>query len=199
MKRVSKRICIGSAAAVLTVAGCATQQAAAPPMAPASYPQSGYAPQPAPSLAQRVAAAFAWSAAPGANTILGRVAWRPAAGESWTCAGQSIGLTPQTVFSADHMQAIYGSTEGAIQPVAAVRARSAANPGVDYSHYLRTASCDVRGEFTFQALPDGAYYVIAPIRRRGKGAEVSRVLMQRVSVRGGGVRQLSLPDGHPLQ
>ncbi len=189
---------LGLAAAGLTLAGCATGPGEPQPLRPA-YPPPGapfYAPPP-PSLAERVASAFAWSAAPGANAIAGHVAYRTGPAESWTCAGQSVGLTPETPFSAEHMRAIYGSTQGAIEPVAAVRARSAADPGVDYSRYLRTTSCDARGQFAFRGLPDGAYYLITPIRRRGPRAEVSRVVMQRVVVRGGGVRELSLPERPP--
>ncbi|HTI66710.1 MAG TPA: hypothetical protein VL460_04080, partial [Caulobacteraceae bacterium] len=125
--------------------------------------------------------------------------YRPAAADAWSCAGQAVALMPETSYSRGRMMALYGSAERALQTVAQVRARSAANPGPDYSQFVRSTSCDPQDSFTFSNLPDGPYYIIARVRQlRPPGATGEMVIMQRVELRGGGPARLTLPQGVPL-
>jgi hypothetical protein len=128
---------------------------------------------------------FEWSAANGANTIEGEAVWRRS-GHTFSCAGQSVGLTPETPYTRKRMVELYGSDEAAIRSVADVRARSAAAPqSRDYRAYVRSTECDSRGRFEFRGLPDGGWFVIV---RGNSPAGASEVALRRTHVAGGETR-----------
>lgn len=146
------------------------------------------APPPAGSTALVFSAAdFAWSAVPGTSGIDARVAYR-AEGRSWRCAG-SVGLTPETPWTRQRFLTLYGSTERAALPAAVVRARSVSEASDDYRAYVRNTTCDEAGRLNFSQLPDGAWFLIAPVT--ADGAEPV-VLMRRVTTRGGRVTSVTL-------
>lgn len=144
-------------------------------------------PMTGPAVAAYDAAAFAWSTVQGSNGISGRVAYA-AGGRSWSCAG-SVGLTPETAWTRQRFQTLYGSTQRAAIPTAIVRARSVSEASADYQGFVRSTSCDGQGRFRFSGLPDGAWFVIAPVT---DGGNEPVVLMRRVTTRGGQVTDVSL-------
>ena len=180
-------VIVATVAAAL-MAACATT----PPPAPLPPPPRPAPPPPPPTPLEE----FSWSARPGQNSLSGAVAYRPAAGQVWSCAGQSIALTPETSYSRGRMVALYGSADRALQTVASVRARSAANPGLDYAQFVRSTSCTAQESFSFTALPDGAYYIIARVRQtRPVATGDGMVIMQRVELHGGQAIRLTIPQG----
>ena len=179
---------IFAVAATALMAGCATM----PPPPPMARPAPPPPPPPPPTPIEE----FAWSGRPGQNTLVGVMAYRPAPNQTWSCTGQSIALTPETSYSRGRMVALYGSADRAMQTVASVRARSAANPGIDYAQFVRSTTCDAQQGFTFRELPDGAYYVIARVRQtRPVTTGDGMVIMQRVELRGGQAVRMTLPQG----
>ena len=156
-----------AAVAGLAAAGCASLSPGGPPAPPqAAIPL----PPPPPTAQDLLAAEFAWSTRPGPNTAEGVVAYHDPEGRTWTCAGLSVALAPQTRTSSIHVQALYGATESAVEPVSAVRARSGGVSGPKFDAWVRTTTCDAQGGFAFSNLPDGGYYVITPARLKGRGA-----------------------------
>jgi len=147
-------------------------------------------PQPAAPVSE-----FAWSGAPGANAIHGEVAYTDRTGRRWACAGQSVALMPRTPSTDLRMRTLYGSEDRALEPVADVRAHSAAVRGADPGPYVRTTACDPGNHFTFYGLPDGVYFVIARVHLKGAQADSDEGLavMQRIALTGGVTRQLDLP------
>lgn len=127
---------------------------------------------------------FEWSAANGANVIEGEAVWRRA-GQTFSCAGQAVGLTPETPYTKKRMVELYGSDEAAIRTVAEVRARSAEAPTRDYRAYVRSTECDSHGRFVFRGLPDGGWFVIV---RGSSKSGASEVAMRRVHVASGETR-----------
>ena len=122
---------------------------------------------------------FAWSQAAGQSSIEGRVAFNQN-GKSYACVG-SAGLTPDTPYTRARFRTLYGSTERAAVPAAVVRARTVPDPNADYRSYVRSTTCrDNRFEFT--GLPDGGWFIIAPVSADG---EERVVLMRHVETRGG--------------
>ncbi|NEX94498.1 hypothetical protein [Caulobacter sp. 17J65-9] len=149
------------------------------------------APPPPPTAANTFKADdFAWSVGAGSNVILGKVAYQ-LDGKAWTCAGAAVGLTPDTPYSRARMARLYGSPDKAVRTVSEVRSRQVGEAGADYSRYVRSVRCDAKGGFAFQGLPDGAWFVIAPVKPVGGEAE-GRVIMQRVETRGGKTRTVTL-------
>ena len=164
----------------LILAGCETIPPPPPPPPPAPV-----------GPAQFNAADFAWSTQKGDNAIVGTVAYR-GRGLVWACAG-NIGLTPQTRYSRDRMVRLYGSDVEAVQPTAAVRSRTVAAPAPpEYAQFVQSEKCDAQNGFVFRNLPDGAYFVIAPLHSAQAGGE-DVVVMDRVEVYRGMMLRLTLP------
>jgi len=125
-----------------------------------------------------IPAEFAWSAVPGNAAIEGRVSFTRD-GQSFACTG-SVALTPETPYSRQRFQSMYGSTERAAIPEAVVRARTdTANPNAAaYRAFVRSETCQ-NGRFRFDGLPAGSWFLITPV---SAGAE-RIVLMRRVVTR----------------
>nr|WP_314529641.1 hypothetical protein [uncultured Brevundimonas sp.] len=128
---------------------------------------------------------FAWSQVPGRNAIQGQIAFAQD-GKTFACVG-NIGLTPDTPYTRARFRTLYGSTERAAIPAAVVRARTVADANANYSSYVRSEQCR-DGRFQFDGLPDGGWFVIAPVKADGDPI----VLMRHVQTRGGRVVSLTL-------
>lgn len=183
--------------ASLTMAGTAALLLAACATTPQPTRQAGPpAPPPPPPTPEQE---FAWSTAPGTNTLTVNLAYQPAPGQQWSCSGMVEALMPETSYSRGRMALLYGSPERAIQSTTAVRERSAANPGPDYSQFVRTATCSADNSFTFSNLPAGNYFVIARVKQVRPPAANEMVIMQRVSVAAGAPTRITLPQAAPAR
>ena len=169
---------LAAAAALMALAS-----ACAPTLGP---PPPGYVPPAPAGEAAFRASEFAWSTAPGDNTISGQLAYgKPAA--HYSCQGASVILTPETPWSRRRMEVLYLSSERAALPADQVRARTAQAPPGDSSPFIKRATCDAADHFSFSHLPNGAWYVIT-VAKPAKGAPGgSMALMKRVVTRGGKV------------
>lgn len=123
---------------------------------------------------------FAWSTNSGRASIDGRVEYRRD-GQAYDCTG-SVALTPDTPYTRARFRTLYGSTDRAQVPEAIVRARTVPDPNADYRSFVRSETCQ-NGRFTFSNLPDGGWFIIAPVSAGGDRV----VLMRRVDTRGGRV------------
>ena len=194
---------LAAAAAIgLAAAACQDLQPGGPAGVPGGY---GYAPPSPPPLPPPpppgarsgfTPGDFAWSVAQGPSSLIGRVAYRSAAGERWTCAAQTVALIPAVRYSGERMRVLYGSDAHAIVPAAQVRTRNAEQPGVDYGRYVRTAACDAHDAFSFAHLPSGPYFLIARARPRSHpaGPNEGVVIMQRIDL-SPGPTHLNVPQG----
>ncbi len=150
-------------AAALALSACSTVQEVAPP------------PPPAPSAA----------------VIEGSAAYVTNAGRNVSCAGLSVALMADTAKTQARMLALYGSASHAIQSVEVVKARSA---GLEAgAQPLNSAACSEHGDFVFNDVQPGLYFLIAHVRRLPPGAVPDDfVILQRVSVQPGETRQVHL-------
>lgn len=121
---------------------------------------------------------FAWSTRTGQAAVEGRVAFVQD-GRAFDCAG-NVGLIPDTRYTRARIDRLYGAADRAAIPAAVVRARSAGEQGADYRSYERAQACTDNG-FRFSDLPDGSWFLIAPV----KADDDVMVLMRRVQTRGG--------------
>lgn len=156
-------------AAAAALAACAPVPGAAP-----------YGPSAAFSSAD-----FAWSTQSGSAGIDGRVAFGRD-GQSFDCTG-SVALTPDTPYTRQRFQTLYGSTDSAAVPEAVVRARTVADPNADYRSYVRSTTCR-DGRFRFSDLPDGGWFLITPVSAGGDRV----VLMRYVRTRQGTTANVTL-------
>lgn len=166
-------------AAILVLTGllaaCATPlplaaPEAPPPPPPPPQPRADAAPAPF-----RVSD-FTWSTAPGQDRIAGHLAYGRG---TYSCAGAGVVLTPETPWVRQRMLSLYGAVSGAALPVAQVRARTPA-ASENYSSFVRSTTCDAQSRFSFQGLPNGAWYLITVARSvvTPKGEDMA--IMRRV-------------------
>ncbi|MEH6665819.1 MAG: hypothetical protein V7678_13280 [Brevundimonas sp.] len=161
--------------AAVSALGAAALAACAPTPASGPLPTGG-------GLSTSFSAAdFAWSAQSGVSAIDGRIA-------GYDCAG-SVGLTPETPYTRHRFLNLYGSLDRAALPASEVRARSVGEASADYRGYVRDTSCDAQGRFRFEDLPQGGWFVIAPVRQ---GSGEIMVLMRRVQTGSRGVVNVTL-------
>ena len=139
----------------------------------------GFGPEPRPGPGVFRADDFAWSTRAGSASIDGRIDYRRG-GQTFDCTG-SVGLTPDTPYTRARIRTLYGSTDRAAVPEAIVRARTVADPSADYRSYVRSETCE-NGRFTFTGLPDGGWFIIAPV---SAGGDDRVVLMRHVDTRSG--------------
>jgi hypothetical protein len=172
-ERVIKRLSV--VLLPLAAAACATAPMA--PMAPFPPPSNNMVFIEAPYTP----ADYSWSAARGHNGIRGS---SPA---GHTCAGATVGLTPDGPYSRERILRLYGSAVRADRTVADIRAKTITNDNPDLARFVRRAKCDAAGRFAFDALPDGGYFLIAQV-----AGPVPLALMRHVNLRGGNVEPVAL-------
>ncbi len=82
------------------------------------------------------------------------------------------------------MLILYGSANAAAAPAWVVRARTASAGVGDYARFVRRTTCDGANHFSFQGLPDGAWFVITVGKPEGNQGEAVAVT-RRVETHGG--------------
>ena len=108
-----------------------------------------------------------------------------------TCSGFSVALMAETPKARSRMNALYRSSEHAIDSVGVVKARSADLPAGDPP--VASAQCDSRGAFNFSSVEPGDYFLIARLKvEPASRASEDLVLLQRVVVHPGEARHVRL-------
>ena len=139
------------------------------------------------------AADAAWSTRPGKNTISGSALMRTMVGDVKTCAGLLVELIPETPYARERMAISFGSGDSGYFPASNLTAPA---PYPEYNRTVRRSVCDAQGTFSFEGLPDGAYFVTASVVWNIPMRDVALVqggdLMQRVTVGGGETHKIVL-------
>lgn len=160
-------------ASACVLSACATDQPA--PVATARAPA-------APATSEFRTSDFAWSTAPGKGRVDGQIAFKSGR-LAYACGEAGVVLTPETPWTKARMAILYNSSSHAALPASEVRARTPPGRSADYSAFVKRATCDGAGRFTFSGLPDGAWYVITVAKPVGPGTDMA--IMRRVTVKGG--------------
>lgn len=121
----------------------------------------------------------------GPNTIMGKsFIVSPAVG-TVTCQGRSVRMIPVTEYSRLRIVALYGNDSSAFVPAEQFKT-NLQDPENDaaYKRVMREANCDAQGNFRFQSVADGEFFLFSGI---GWGQESRKggFFMQRVAVHGG--------------
>jgi hypothetical protein len=184
LRLMADRVRILAAAALFSaLTACAPTYGPPPPGRMATLP-------PPPSDPTFRPTDFAWSQAPGRNTLAGVLGHGGAV--RYTCAGATVVLTPETAWAARRMLVLYKSNDRAALPVADVRSRQNQAPAGDSNPYVRRATCDAADHFAFANLPDGAWYVVTLAKPVNGPSAASLAMMRRVTTRGGRVTSFEL-------
>lgn len=139
-------------------------------------------------------AEVAWFNQPGSNVIEGNAVMRTVGGEVRTCAGSDANLIPVSAYASERMTKMFGSTTTGL--LSASSGFSWASTDPIYQATSRTVTCDSLGNFRFDHLPDGDYYVTAKvvwgIPNRYFTSWQGGYLMRRIHLAGGETQRVVL-------
>jgi hypothetical protein len=125
--------------------------------------------------------------APGANSIAGNAFLRQAGGGVVSCAGSPVVLVPATAYATERILAIYQSAEGGL----AYRSVKFQPESQEFAALTRKTSCDSAGNFTFDAVADGDFYLVTQVVwMLGSYNRQGGVLARRITVSGGKVTRI---------
>jgi hypothetical protein len=133
---------------------------------------------------------FAWSQAPGKNTLAGALGH--AGPVRYSCAGATVVLTPETPWATRRMNVLYKSSLRAALPADDVRSRQGQAPPGDSNPYVKRAVCDAADHFSFVGLPDGAWYVVTIAKPAAGASGPTLAVMRRVTTKGGKITTFEL-------
>jgi hypothetical protein len=160
MKKIRNITCILALATF--IAGCVTQtppQATAPqPTVPFMPPQAA-APQPTVPFDESALQPFTGK---GTSTITGQAFLKTAGGEIRYGAGDNVLLIPVTPYTAEKVKALVG-VKGEGSSIAANFYILTLQGDIRMQKYIRTVIGDGSGNFEFQNIPAGDYYIVCPI------------------------------------
>ncbi len=175
--RYSKSLPLAIAAAAMMLSACATA--------------------PSPPVAHFDPASVAWAKKPGPNAIAGIARVEAENGKLRTCASLPVRLAPDSSYTRERVERLYGDSDAAFvdaERAQRVRAQPGASVTKAYEKSLKASVCDANGRFVFKNLPDGTYYVMAPVVWRNKIGEVTEggFFMQRITVRRGETKRIAM-------
>lgn len=120
---------------------------------------------------------------PGTNTIKGGAFMRQIGGGVVTCAGETVNLIPVTSYATARMKAIY-DTDGSDGFTGINQTRMMTfTPDVEgYQFLTRKTRCDAQGNFVFDKVATGSFFVTTTVRWSVGNSGQGSVLMQRATV-----------------
>ena len=123
---------------------------------------------------------------PGEGRILGQAFVQSAKGRVIPAAGQVVGLIPKTPYADDRFRLAYGT--GKFRRLFVL---GLGNPDPRYEESIREIKADKHGDFEFDNVKDGSYYVQA----MAQNDEETFLVYDIVEVRDGGTAHVYL-SGH---
>lgn len=116
--------------------------------------------------------------ASGTTSITGRASIE-SAGTTITCEPAGARLFPVTAFTSERMMIIYGAAASGFRP--AYEVLTFKNEPPEFKKYFRETTCTSQGEFHFDGLATGEYYVVAGVVSKERVHSLNHgYLMKRV-------------------
>lgn len=136
----------------------------------------------------------AWATGKGSNRIVGDAKIREG-GELFSCGSYTVFAIPDSAYARERVKALFNTTGKGMRPANA----PAQCLGPDYPAYRqtqRTASCDTQGNFAFDNLPDGTWYITTSVIWQEKLGQPYKggTFVDRVSVNGGATARVRLAE-----
>jgi hypothetical protein len=118
----------------------------------------------------------------GMNSIKGNAFLRQKGGGVITCAGQTVRLIPATNYAKQRFFALFGTFEGGVN-IERKNFRFVPDSPEYYTN-TKTTKCDSQGNFNFERVADGEFYVTTIVAWQVGNSPQGGGIMQKVSVRG---------------
>lgn len=130
---------------------------------------------------------------PGPNTITGSAAIRQQGGGVVHCGANQVSLIPATDYAAARLKYIYGSEYGGFRSKTGfTRSYTFVTDPIQYSYLRKLATCDANGNFEFDNIANGSFFVVTSVTWIVKGVTQGGSLMEPVTVSNGEVKRIVL-------
>lgn len=138
--------------------------------------------------------AMMWAKREGNATIEGQAVLRTRGGEAKSCAGVKVYLIPYSLYGMQRLVNLYGNDEhGFITVGQAMKDRIRFEPDVPaYKADARDQACDSQGNFRFDRLPAGKWWLQTHIVWQVGALNQGGSLLQAVEVKEGEVKRVVL-------
>lgn len=127
----------------------------------------------------------------GVNMIKGNAFMRQRGGGVVTCAGSTVYLIPATEYAKRRFQILYGTPGDSGSNSRRADVKFDPDPP-EYQTLVKTTRCDAQGNFTFDRVADGEFFVQTQVAWQVAGRLQGGNLMHRVRVTGGQAANLVL-------
>ena len=123
----------------------------------------------------------------GSAKIEGQAFLKQRGGGVVTCAGETATLFPAGEYATQRMTQLYGSREGGrnLFRLALNAAFVSDTADARYRSLVRETTCDASGNFTFDNVADGEYYVTAAVRWMVGGFPEGGFISKRIKIADG--------------
>lgn len=131
---------------------------------------------------------------PGSSKLEGQAFFQTRGGQPRTCAGTKVSIYPVTQYAKERIVAIYGNDNKGFNSAFSGKKVKFSDTDPQYLEHSRSAVCDAQGNFEFDSLSAGSYYVIASITWIVDNAFITEggALMEKVSLEAGETKRVIL-------
>lgn len=95
----------------------------------------------------------------GTASIKGSSLVKDAVGEVITCAGNNVYLVPVNDYSRERYTYLFGGSANGFSPDETIRKIKFKPDDPEFRKYMRVSTCNYIGEFVFENIPAGHYYI----------------------------------------
>ncbi|MWD27716.1 hypothetical protein E0K89_009540 [Aquicoccus sp. SCR17] len=130
----------------------------------------------------------------GRARIEGQAFLRQRGGGVVTCAGSGVLLIPAGGYATELFTRVWGNPEGGVAGTFVMGPKTLP-PG--FLEYTRQSRCDAEGDFVFERVPDGTYFVASQVTWTVPGSYLPEggVVGRRIAVRGGRSQRVLISGG----
>ena len=137
----------------------------------------------------------AWSTGSGTNSVRGFATHNTLTNAGRTCASLPVRLVPDSSYARLRFQELYGSDVAGVSTGPNFNIYGPEKSDPRYLNVSRVSSCDSQGNFSFDGVPDGTWFILSTDNTRSQyGANPpGSAIFKRVEVRGGQTAEVTLP------
>ena len=122
----------------------------------------------------------------GKATVSGQAFLKQGGGGVVTCAGADALLFPATEYAKERITGIFGNEDGGYRTLNVYRGGLfEASTNSDYLAYTRRVVCDAEGDFNFDSVANGEYYVNSTVSWYVGNDSQGGALSKKISVKNG--------------
>ena len=104
-----------------------------------------------------------WVHEKGTAIVTGQAFLKTVGGDVKTCAGNTIKLVPSSAYSDERIKYVYGNSDTGYYPQMTFLGKRLPEAPSSYYEYVLNSICDANGNFEFNDVPEGNFYLLVPV------------------------------------